>query len=70
MENAMTDADDKARSIGFLDEAAHQEAHRLVYLPADHPEAPSKDARFRLKEALFWCHYGPGCSVTKEEAQQ
>lgn len=59
---SMTDED--ARLLGWLDLAAHDEAHRLVTLRRDDPEAPSRESRFALKELLFHCHYSVASRCT------
>lgn len=49
--------------ITWVSKEQHDEAHRLVYLPKEDPEAPPNAIRQQLKELLFPCHYANnGCT--------
>lgn len=39
-----------------------EDAHRLLALPADHPDAPQRPLRDQLKTMVFECIYSGKCT--------
>ena len=44
----------------------HADAHRLIALPPDHPDAPARPLRDHLKLIVFQCLYTPGSRCAYE----